>query len=185
MKTQWFGFGGLLVVVKFFAVLASASLVSGCDKSGDFADLQASMAEIKARPRGRVEAPPEFVPVAAVSYAAHQLRSPFRPPVDRGGVLAPVGRKVEPDFTRPKEYLERFTLESLRLVGSISRPGDELEALVKDPSGAVNRVKAGNYLGKNFGRVTAVTETAVDVVEVVPDGQDGWVERSRSIRLEE
>ena len=172
-------------IVQLLAVLVLGSLLSACGSSGDFADLQAKMAEVKARPRGRVEPPPEFIPVAAVSYAAHQQRSPFMPPVDQAGVIAPVGKKVEPDFTRPKEYLERFTLESLKLVGSISRPGGELEALVQDGSGTVNRVKVGNYLGKNFGRVVAVSETAVDVLEVVPDGQDGWVERARSIRLVE
>jgi type IV pilus assembly protein PilP len=141
------------------------------------------MAEIKARPRGRIEPPPEFAPVASVSYAAHQMRGPFTPPLDDDGVVAPQGRQVEPDFTRPREYLERFSLDSLKMVGSISRQGSPLEILVKDPTGAVNRVRVGNHMGKNFGRIIEVSETAVGVVETVPDGQDGWVERARTIKL--
>lgn len=166
------------------AVVALASM-SACGGSGDFSDLQAKMAEIKARPRGRIEPPPEFAPIASVSYSVHQMRGPFTPPVDSSGFEIPQGRKVEPDFTRPREYLERFSLDSLLMVGSISRPGSALEVLVKDPTGTVNRARVGNHMGKNFGRIIEVSETSVGVLEVVPDGQDGWVERSRTIRLAE
>jgi type IV pilus assembly protein PilP len=166
-------------------VVATLAGLSACDAGGDFADLQAKMAEIKARPRGRIEPPPEFTPIASVSYGVHQMRSPFSPPADESFVDMPQGRQVEPDFTRPREYLERFTLDSLRLVGTISRPGSPLEVLVRDPTGTVNRVRVGNHMGKNFGRVTEVSDTQIKVLEIVPDGQDGWVERSRAIRLVE
>ncbi|MEE4252079.1 MAG: pilus assembly protein PilP [Alcanivoracaceae bacterium] len=166
------------------AVVALASM-SACGGTGDFSDLQAKMAEIKARPRGRIEPPPEFAPIASVSYSVHQLRGPFTPPVDDSGVEIPQGRQVEPDFTRPREYLERFTLDSLKMVGSISRPGQPLEVLVKDPTGTVNRARVGNHMGKNFGRIIDVSETSVGVLEIVPDGQDGWVERARTIKLAE
>jgi type IV pilus assembly protein PilP len=181
-----------MIMMKTFNMVLRGSLamvalftLSACDAGGDFSDLQAKMAEIKARPRGRIEPPPEFAPIASVSYSVHQMRSPFMPPVDDASMDIPQGRKVEPDFTRPREYLERFTLDSLQLVGSISRPGAPLEVLIKDPTGTVNRVRIGNHMGKNFGRVIEVTETSVGVLEIVPDGQDGWVERSRSIRLVE
>lgn len=166
-------------------MLLSLGSISGCGSSGEFADLQAQMAEIKARPRGRIEAPPEFVPIATVSYASHQSRSPFRPPSGQEELELLERRSVEPDFTRPKEYLERFTLDSLAMVGTITKPESPLEALLRDPTGAVNRVRVGNYMGKNFGRVVEVTEGSVSVIEIVPDGQDGWVERPRTIRVDE
>ncbi|MDF1779765.1 MAG: pilus assembly protein PilP [Alcanivoracaceae bacterium] len=169
----------------FVVALVIPFAMSGCSSNGDFADLQAKMAEIKARPRGRIEPPPEFNPIASVSYAAHQMRSPFSPPVDVQDVDIPSGRQVEPDFTRPKEYLERFTLDSLKMKGSIAKEKGPLFALVQDPAGATNRVKTGDYMGKNFGRVIDVNESAVTVMEIVPDGQDGWVERPRTIRLTE
>ena len=125
------------------------------------------------------------MPIATVSYASHQNRSPFRPPTGQEELELLERRAVEPDFTRPKEYLERFTLDSLTMVGTITKPGAPLEALLRDPTGAVNRVKTGNYMGKNFGRVVEVTDASVSVIEIVPDGQDGWVERPRTIRVAE
>jgi len=164
--------------------LALGSLV-GCSSSGDFADLQAKMAEIKARPRGRIEPPPEFNPIAPVAYSAHQLRSPFTPPTDSNDTALPIGRKVEPDMTRPKEYLERFTLDSMSMKGALYNATGPMYALIQDPTGAINRVKVGDYMGKNYGRVIDVTESYINVMEIVPDGQDGWVERPRTIRLVE
>src|SRR5690606_7965912 len=161
--------------------LALASLV-GCSSSGDFADLQAKMAEIKARPRGRIEPPPEFNPIAPVAYSAHLCRIPFMPPTDGGVMALPMGRQVEPDMTRPKEYLERFTLDSMYMQGALYNAACPMYALIEDPTGAINRVKVGDYMGKNYGRVIEVTESYINVMESVPDGQDGWVERPRTIR---
>lgn len=166
-------------------LVAPLAFVAGCGDSRDFADLQAKMAEIKARPRGRIEPPPEFTPIATVSYAAHQERSPFSPPVDAEELVMPEGRHVEPDLTRPKEYLERFTLDSLKMKGSMSRPGGPLFGLILDPTGATNRVKIGDHMGKNFGRVVDVSESSVSVMEIVPDGKEGWVERPRVLKLDE
>lgn len=173
-----------LLFVPLLLAFTGAGL-SGCSGGSDMADLRQKMEELKTRPRGRIEPPPEFKPIATFSYSAHQLRSPFNPPVDEEPAEIPDGKQVEPDFTRPKEYLERFALDSLSMVGTITRPGDPLQALIKDPTGTVNRVTVGSYLGRNYGRVTAVEESKISVVEIVPDGQDGWVERPRTIRLAE
>lgn len=159
--------------------------VSGCSGGSDMADLEQKLEELRTRPRGRIEPPPEFKPIATFSYSAHQLRSPFNPPIEEEERAVPDGKQVEPDFTRSKEYLERFALDSLSMVGTITRPGDELQGLIKDPTGTVNRVTVGSYLGRNHGRVTEVEESRISVSEIVPDGQDGWVERPRTIRLAE
>lgn len=168
-----------------FLISALSLVLTGCSGSNEFGDLQAKMAEIKARPRGRIEPPPEFKPIAPVAYAAHQFRNPFVRPSPEGDEVMPVGRNVEPDMTRPKEYLERFSLDTLRMRGVISREGGPLFALILDPTKNTNRVKVGDYMGKNFGRVIEVTETQVSVMEIVPDGKDGWVERPRAIKLVE
>ncbi|WP_238582922.1 pilus assembly protein PilP [Isoalcanivorax pacificus] len=159
--------------------------LAGCSDSANLSELDARIAEIKARPRGRIEPPPEFKPIATFSYGAHQLRAPFTPPVEEVPTDVPQGRKVEPDLTRPREYLEGYTLDALRMVGTINRPGEPLQALVLDPTGAVNRVRVGSYMGRNFGRVTEVNETRVSLMEIVPDGHDGWVERPRAVTLSE
>ena len=165
-------------------LLALFSL-GGCSSGANLGQLDARLEEIKARPRGRIEPPPEFKPVASYAYAAHQLRSPFSPPVDQQLITVTDGKKVEPDMGRPKEYLERFALDALQMVGTISRPGEPLQALIADPSGAVTRVRPGSYMGKNFGRVKDVSDAKVSLVEIVPDGRDGWVERASNVSITE
>ena len=97
----------------------------------------------------------------------------------------PEGRPVEPDLSRPKQYLEGFSLDALAMVGTITKPSNPLEALIEDPTGSVTRVRVGSYMGRNFGRVVEVSSDQIALVEIVPDGQDGWVERSRNISLAE
>lgn len=165
------------------AVLMAATVLGGC--SASFDDVESQMEAIRQKPRGRVEPPPEFTPMPTYTYAAHQLRSPFAPPVAIDQAVLNGGKKVEPDLNRPQEYLERFNLESLKLRGTLQRPGGPLYALIEDSNGGVQRVKVGNYLGKNQGRIVDITPTQVSIVEIVPDGRDGWVERPRSLTLSE
>lgn len=163
--------------------IMSALLLIGC--SASFDDVQQQMEAIRQKPRGKVDPPPEFNPMPTFTYAAHQLRSPFAPPVSAEQLLLSSGKKVEPDLTRPQEYLERFNLEALRLRGTLQKPGGALFALIEDSNGGVQRVKVGNYIGKNQGRVVEITPSQVAIVEIVPDGRDGWVERPRSLTLSE
>jgi type IV pilus assembly protein PilP len=170
----------------FFSITACVLLaLSGCDSGGGLNSLEARLDEIKARPRGRIEPPPEFKPIATYAYSAHKLRSPFSKPTGEDVLYVPEGRNVEPDIGRPKEYLERFSLDVLRMVGTIARPGEPLQALISDPNGVVTRVQPGNYMGKNFGNVKSVNETKVGLIEIVPDGRDGWVERASSVTISE
>lgn len=164
--------------------LAAATVLPGCSSNQEFSDLKKTLDEIRQRPRGAIQPPPEFKSQPVFTYAAHKLRSPFQPPVDEDYVPEAETKAVAPDLTRPKEYLEQYNIEALKMVGTISRPGGPLEALISDSDGGVHRVRVGNYMGKNFGRVATVEGTRVSVMEIVPDGHDGWVERPRTIRLE-
>lgn len=169
--------------VKLLGLSLSAVLLtglSGC--SSDFDAMKARMDAIRAKPRGRVEPPPEFTPMPTFTYAAHQLRSPFIPPSTLEEFLAKsAGKIVAPDFSRPPEYLEKFGIEALRMRGTLTKVGSPLYALVEDSDGGVQRVKIGNYMGKNHGKIVEITPSQINLVEVVPDGRDGWVERPRSV----
>jgi type IV pilus assembly protein PilP len=109
------------------------------------------------------------------------LRSPFDRP-------APIekeikgGRTVEPDLTREKEYLEGFNIVGLSMVGTFSKAG-KLWALIDDGQGKVTPVTIGNYLGKSFGKIISTEKTQLDVMEIIADGSNGWVERPRIIKL--
>ncbi|BBP85874.1 type 4 fimbrial biogenesis protein PilP [Pseudomonas sp. Pc102] len=163
--------------------LLLASL-SGCGGGGDFADLQAYMDEVRARPKGTIEPLPKFQPYEAFTYSAAALRSPFQPPVKIDLANKIKGSKdVHPDETRVKQFLEGFNIESFEMVGTLSNEGG-MFALVRG-AGGVHRIRVGDFLGRNDGKVVAISESKIDVVEIVPDGEGGWLERPRSLTLKE
>ncbi|MGY4531682.1 type IV pilus assembly protein PilP [Pseudomonas sp. TE3786] len=158
--------------------------LAGCDSSGDFADLQAYMDEVRARPKGSIEPLPKFQPYEAFTYSAAALRSPFQPPIKIDLVNRQKGsQEIKPDETRIKQFLEGFNIEVFQMVGTLSNEAG-MFALVNG-AGGVHRVKVGDYLGRNNGRIIAISEAKIDVVEIVPDGEGGWLERPRSLSLKE
>jgi type IV pilus assembly protein PilP len=90
---------------------------------------------------------------------------------------------VQPDPTRVKQFLEGFNIDSFEMVGTLSNESGTF-ALLRG-AGGVHRVKVGDYLGRNDGRITAITDSAVQVMEIVPDGEGAWLERPLSISLKE
>jgi type IV pilus assembly protein PilP len=166
-----------------FLALGCSLILSACS-GDDFADLDAFMAEKRARPGGIIAPIPTFKTYEAFSYSATTLRSPFDRPIEvREIAQLQAISAIKPDENRPKEFLEQFTFDSLRMVGSLER-GQANWTLIKDPAGGVHRVTIGNFLGRHHGKIVEMTDTYVAVVEIVSDGtQDGWVERPRTIKL--
>jgi type IV pilus assembly protein PilP len=168
------------------AVLFSCLLgwcLSGCS-GADFSDLDSFMAEKRSRPGGIIAPIPTFKAYEAFAYSATTLRSPFDRPIEvRELAQLQAIAAIKPDENRPKEFLEQFTLDSLRMVGTLERDATNW-TLIKDPEGGVHRVKPGNYLGRAHGKIVDTTDTYVSVLEIVSDGTpDGWVERPRTIKL--
>jgi type IV pilus assembly protein PilP len=159
-------------------------LVLGGCAGDDMRDLDAFMAEKRARPGGVIEPIPTFKAYEAFAYAATTMRSPFDRPVEVRDLASMTAKTtVRPDDSRSKEYLEQFTLDSLQMVGQLERDGQNW-TLIRDPEGGIHRVQLGNFLGRDHGRIVEMGETFVAVVEIVPDGtEDGWVERPRTIEL--
>lgn len=167
----------------FALVTFAASLLSACG-GNDFSDLDAFMAEKRARPGGIIAPIPTFKAYEAFSYSATTLRSPFERPIEvREIAQLQAVSAVKPDETRAKEFLEQFTFDSLVMVGTLER-GKSNWTLIKDPQGGVHRVAVGNYLGRHHGKIVEMTDTYIGAVEIVSDGtEDGWVERPRTIKL--
>lgn len=158
--------------------------LSGCGSSSDFSDLRSYMDEVRARPKGSVEPLPKFQPYESFTYRAASLRSPFQPPVKIDVVARQKGsQEIKPDEARVKQFLEGFNIETFEMVGTL-RNDRELFALVSG-AGGVHRVKVGDYLGRNHGKILVIDESKVDVMEIVPDGEGGWLERPRSLSLKE
>ncbi|MVW74578.1 type 4a pilus biogenesis lipoprotein PilP [Pseudomonas xionganensis] len=169
---------------RLITVLLAGSLLGGCGESGDFADLRAYMDEVRAKPKGSIEPLPKFQPYESFTYMAASMRSPFQPPVKVDMASREKGSKdVKPDESRVRQYLEDFNIEVFQMVGTLSNQGGVF-ALVSG-AGGVHRVKVGDYLGRNHGRIVSIEESSVEVIEIVPDGEGGWLERPRSISLKE
>ncbi|PIE39431.1 MAG: pilus assembly protein PilP [Gammaproteobacteria bacterium] len=172
-------------VQKVFLSSICLFALTACD-SGQYADLDAFMAEKQARPGGVIAPIPTFKAYEAFAYGATALRSPFDKPIEVREItqLNSVSA-VKPDENRVREFLEQYTFDSLAMVGSLQRSGQDW-TLLRDPQGGVHRVRIGNYLGRNHGRVVEMSDTHIAVIEIVPDGtKDGWVERPRTIKLTE
>lgn len=150
-------------------------------------DLRGYVDSVKARQQSRIDPLPEFTPYETHLYQAINDRDPFTPPVysaPRSAVAQGNGSGITPDFNRPREPLESEPLDSLRMVGTLERDGNSW-ALVRMSDSTIHRVKPGNYVGQNYGKIIVITESEVEVTEIVPDGLGGWMERQAALALSE
>ena len=162
-------------VMKLFGVCVVGVLLAACNQSSH-QDITDFIEESKRKQPGKVKALPIYAPYKPYVYNAAQLRSPFEPPALVEKKVLAASSNVKPDLERQKQRLENFDFASLSMVGTIKKDG-VLWALIRDPEGSIERVKPGYYMGKNHGRITDLTTQGIDVVEIVPNGLDGWLER--------
>lgn len=164
-------------------VILAALLLAGCGGE-EFQDLRDFVRNSGADMRGKVDPPPEIKPYEPFNYDnSTGLSDPFKP---RKQEMKNAGRPGlnQPDLERRKEELEEFPLEGIKMVGFLQRANVE-HAVVRSPDGKLHRIKAGNYLGLNFGRVTAITDTEVKIKEMVQDSTGDWSERESILQLVE
>jgi type IV pilus assembly protein PilP len=166
-----------------YSMVVLMAVLAGCGGGDDFSDLDAYMNEMRLRAPGKIEPTPTFRSYPTFTYNAANLRSPFSPQVKVDLAHRQGARNVKPDPNRVKQYLEGFNIEQFEMVGTISNAAGAF-ALLRG-AGGVHRLKVGDYLGRNDGRIVAISGSQVDVVEIVPDGEGAWLERPRTIPLKE
>jgi type IV pilus assembly protein PilP len=161
------------------AVLATllAGVLTGC--SGRDADLDRFIDATKKEPGGRVAPLPEVKPYEAYNYTDQALRSPFVP----GGSGA-LSSGLRPDSHRNREFLEQFSLDTLKMVGTLNL-GANRYGLVSTKDGRVHRVVVGEHIGTNDGKITDITPSKIALVEIIPDGLGGYIERPAALGLNE
>lgn len=164
------------------ALLAGTLLISGCVR--ETSDLDGYIAEVKARQSAPIEPIPEIKPFETFSYPTHALRDPFAPLDFSPRVETSKASGPRPDAARPREALEDYPLDTLRLMGTLQQKNN-LWALVRDPSGTIHRVQTGNHLGKNHGRITQISEREVRLRELISDNAGGWIEREAALAAKE
>ena len=171
--------------MRTFIVLAGVALLAACGGE-DQGELRQELAAMTKDLRGRVDPLPQVRSYEPVPYKGESMLDPFVPGrivVTQAAGAGGGGGGVQPDLNRPKEPLEAFPLEQLQMVGTLAQKKD-MYALVRAGNNLF-RVKKGNYMGPNFGVITAIDEGQINLKEVVQDSGGDWVERSTTVQMQE
>ena len=163
------------------SLCASLLLLSGCNES--IGDLDQFFAEERAKAAAPIPPIPEVKPYLRYAYPAHE-KDPFN-----AAMMAPepgqrevIDNGISVDTSRVPEFLEGYPLDSLKMVGTVFKD-KTLWALVRIPDGAVQSVKAGNYLGQNYGKIVSISDVKLELKETVSNGLGGYKEKDTSIAL--
>lgn len=162
------------------AVACALAGLTACSSADD--ELSRFIEDTKKEAGGRVEPLPEVKPYETFVYSAATMRSPFMPSGPGGGPNgAPM---VRPDSKRNREFLEQFSLDTLKMVGTLKLGGSNY-GLVQTKDGLVHRVVPGNYLGQADGKISSISPSKIELTEIVPDGLGGYIERPAALALTE
>ncbi|MFP6806232.1 MAG: pilus assembly protein PilP [Pseudomonadales bacterium] len=165
-------------------VLCIILFMAGCSSGDQNADIRAFMKEVENKPRGQIAPLPEFEPYRPFAYGAANLRSPFEAPVVRPTISESKKKNigVKPPRNHVKQYLERFSIASLSMVGTLQQQ-NETWALIRDDSAGVHRVQVGDFIGTQWGQIESINDARIDIIEIVSDGASGWLRRPRTIEI--
>ena len=171
-------------LTKLLKLVLVVGLLSGCAGGDQFADIRDFMKEVEGKPRGTIAPLPEFESYQAFTYGAANQRGPFEPPVIIPPKTAEQKRNVgvKPPKNHVKQFLERFPLSALGMVGTLQKDNSTF-ALIEDSNGGVHRVQVGDYMGDKWGQIESIEDSRIDITEIVSDGAGGWLRRPRTIEL--
>jgi len=172
-----------LMIKRWMCISLASLCLAGCF-GDENSDLKAWMQKSSEGLQGKIESLPAVKPYEPFLYNAFDLVDPFRTSKMDFSKKGGGSGALAPNTNRPREPLESYDLEKLKMVG-ILQQGKNIQALVNAPDGNLYRVKLGSYLGQNFGMVVGITETELKLKEIVEDSGGDWVERATSLNLEE
>lgn len=155
--------------------------LSGCIK--DTTDLEMYFDEHRSKQAKAIDPIPEIKPYLRYVYPGNE-KDPFDVSMLAPSEVPIVDNGIKVDTTRVKEFLEGFPLDSLQMVGTVSKDSN-LWALIKIPDGGVQSVKAGNYVGQNYGKIVSVSEAELGLMETVSNGLGGYKEQENRLLLDQ
>jgi len=164
--------------------VAFSSLLLGACTGEQHSDLRQFVRDSDNIPRGRIPPLPEVRPYEPFEYAAFDLTDPFVPRKIEAPKPSNVPGALQPPKNHRKGPLEAFPLENLKMVGTLQQK-QNFYALIKTPDNNLYRVKPGDYMGQNFGRIVVIDEVAVKLKELVQDSGNEWKEEERTLLLQE
>jgi type IV pilus assembly protein PilP len=167
--------------------LAFAAVLTGCGDGG-IQDVKQWMDETRANSKvevPKVSEPKKFTPF---NYTGKNSVDPYDPTklavaLAKFKASATGSSGIKPNLDRRREPLESYPLDAIRMVGTLQKPGLTYAILQVDK--AVFQAKVGNYLGQNMGLITSISETKVELKEIVQDASGEWVERKATLELQE
>ncbi len=171
---------------KVCALVFFATLLNGCGNELGLEDLEQFINKARMK-KGTVSPLPVFKKLETFTYSAAEERDPFRnwQIEDVADLDAPVSQNgLRPDARRPREQLEQFPLDALKLRGTLSF-NDTRWALIEAPDRIVYKVRSGNYLGKNYGKITDIGVNTLMLNEIVSDGLGGWQNREATLSVDD
>lgn len=166
-------------------VASAVAALSGCSLGGE-TELQQWMAEARQGARSTVRPVPEPKVFTPQAFDTRGMVDPFDPQKVAVKQARPEGKPAGlggPNMNRRREALEAFPLDQVRMVGMIQRAGSNLALL--ESGGTVHMARVGNHVGQNFGLITGISETEVQLKEIVQDAAGDWVERPARLELQE
>jgi type IV pilus assembly protein PilP len=176
-------------IMRVFASVGTCIFIlglAGC-ANDDVSDLRQYIQQVKERPKIAIPPLPEIKIVEPYIFNPEGLRDPFRP-VERVEEKIALeianGTGIHPDTSRRKEELEGYSLDTLRMVGTLTM-FNELWALVKASDGTIHRVQKGNHMGRNYGEIIRILDNKIELMEIVPDTPGAWREQLASLALAE
>jgi type IV pilus assembly protein PilP len=170
------------VISRGTAATVAALALAACSQE-PHGDLREFVKQSENLPHGRVAPLPEVKPYEPFTYSAFDLVDPFKPRKIEPPRTAGTGG-VAPDLNRRREPLEAYPLENLRMVGTLEQK-KQMYALIRAPDGALYRVRNGNYVGQNFGRIVSISETGIKLREITQDSTGSWEEKEQVLLLQE
>ena len=167
-----------------YRCILTISMVAGLSACGneETVDLHTYVNEVKARQKHNIPPLPKPQEFKIFAYNDSGLRNPFEPTVEIQALDTNNGLK--PDMNRDRDVLEQYALGSLKMMGSLEKNGQRW-ALIRASDGTLFRTTVGRHLGKNNGQILKITETQIDLKEIVPDGLGGWIERTSTLAVSE
>jgi len=169
-------------LAKRLALVATASLLAACGDGG-VGEIQAWMKDVEKQTVPKVKPLPEPKNFEPYGYDARDEPDPFAPSKLLGDAsVAQANNANAPDQNRPKEVMENFPLDTMNMVGTMKKGGVTYALLQVERT--LYRVRAGQRIGQNYGRITRVSEEAIEIRETVQDATGDWVERTAHIELQ-
>ena len=151
-----------------------ALLLSACS-TVEHEDIKNWMREQAKDMRGKVAPLPQIKPFPAVAYESEALQAPFSP--SKIVTAEPATDKSAPDRDSPRQPLENFALEDLRVTGAIVNGKFPIALIQPPPPNKPKHVTVGEFMGQNFGRITQITKDGITVLETVKDSNGAWTDR--------